>query len=158
MMHWEWILGASGPHHRTTHLRNVLAGLGRLSLDQGGHAPGTRGLPSAFRRSRRSAASSPGCSYQIFGSQFEVIFLLHYSVTSVSDCFCFSMGATDSCYTCFYFWNLCYIFFLFQKFFCIQYGGGRLLFRELSSSWDGSSAESESLVKDTCSVQQGQSS
>ena len=54
---------------------------------------------------------------QIFGSQFEVIFLLHYSVTSVSDCFCFSMGVTDSCYTCFYFWNLCYIFFLFQKIF-----------------------------------------
>ena len=74
-------------------------------------------LPSAFRRSGRSAASSPGCSYQIFGSQFEVIFLLHYSVTSVSDCFCFSMGVTDSCYTCFYFWNLCYIFFLFQNFY-----------------------------------------
>ena len=117
-----------------------------------------QGLPSAFRRNGRSAASSPGCSYQIFGSQFEVIFLLHYSVTSVSDCFCFSMGVTDSCYTCFYFWNLCYIFFLFQKFFCIQYGGGRLLFRELSSSSDGSSAESEPLVKDTCLVQQGQSS
>ena len=91
--------------------------LERLSLDQGGGAPGTRGLPSAFHRNGRSAASSPGCSYQIFGSQFEVIFLLHYSVTSVSDCFCFSMGATDSCYTRFYFWNLCYIFFLFQKIF-----------------------------------------
>ena len=48
--------------------------------------------------------------------------------------------------------------FCFRKFFCIQYGGGRLLFRELSSSSDGSSAESEPLVKDTCSVQQGQSS
>ena len=70
--------------------------LGRLSLDQGGHAPGTRGFPSAFHRNGRSAASSPGCSYQIFGSQFEVIFLLHYSVTSVSDCFCYSMGVTDS--------------------------------------------------------------
>ena len=32
---------------------------------------------------------------QIFGSQFEVIFLLHYPVTSVSDCFCYSMGVTD---------------------------------------------------------------
>ena len=41
--------------------------------------------------------------------------------------------------------------FCFRKFFCIQYGGGRLLFRELSYSSDGSS-------EDTCSVQQGQSS
>ena len=132
--------------------------LGRLSLDQGGRAPGTRGLPSAFHRSGRSAASSPGCSYQIIGSRFKVTFLLHYSVTSVSDCFCFSMGATDSCYTCLYFLELVLHFLPVSEIFCIQYGGGSLLFRELSSSLDGSSAESESLVKDTCSVQQGQSS
>ena len=48
--------------------------------------------------------------------------------------------------------------FCFRNFFCIQYGGGRILFREQSSSSDGSSAKNEPLVKDTCSVQQGQSS
>ena len=117
MMHWEWILGAGGPHHRTTHLQNVLAGFGETESRSRRSCTRDQGTPISLPQDGRSAASLPGCSYQIFGSQFEVIFLLHYSVTSVSDCFCFSMGATDSCYTRFYFWNLCYIFFLFQKIF-----------------------------------------
>ena len=55
------------------------------------------------------------------------------------------MRATDGSLHLSFFWNLCYIFICF-RIFCIQYGGGSLLFRELSSSSDGSSVETRGFI------------
>ena len=84
--HWEWILGARGPHHRTTHLQNVLAldlagdwvsPHGRIKevVHQG---PESSHQPSAG--AGRSAASSPGCSV----SDLWLSVRGHFSVTLLS--------------------------------------------------------------------------
>ena len=73
--------------------------------------------PSAFCRSRKECVllARMFC-VRYFDSQFEVSFLLHYSVTSVSDYFCFSMGATDGWFHLSLFLGLVFTFFhLFQS-------------------------------------------
>ena len=88
---WEWFLGASGPHLRTTYLLRMFwlwvlletkSCLIDLSRRKSTREPSTE--------AGKSASSSPGCSVTI-DFQFEVSF--HYSVISVLDYFCFSMGA-----------------------------------------------------------------
>ena len=79
-MYWEWILGASGPHHRTTHLWNVLAGFGETESRSRRWCTRDQGTPISLPQEREE------CSLfaRMFLSDFWLSVWGHFSVTLLS--------------------------------------------------------------------------